>query len=127
MSDSHIRLVGVYNADGGIKGELTYVFGKLRGVTHCALCDISHGNGVVAKKSWKAMLCHVPYPLKAVHLNEMDEATALLVSRENAPVVVYLDNMNPTNNRILLNSQELEACGKNPETFLAKINESLLI
>lgn len=127
MRDNNIRLVGVYNADGGIKGELTYVFGKLRGITHCALCDISHGNGIVPKKSWKAMLCELAYPLKAVHLNEMDAATSLLVNRENAPAVVYLDDTNPVNNRILLNAQALEACGKNPETLLTKINDSLTL
>ena len=33
---------GVYHADGGIVGELRYVFGKLRGTAHCALCDITH-------------------------------------------------------------------------------------
>ena len=41
---------GVYHADGGIVGELRYVFGKLRGTAHCALCDITHSY-VSEKKS----------------------------------------------------------------------------
>ena len=44
------RLVGVYNANGGIVGELSYVLGKVKGSAHCALCDISHGKSFRAKK-----------------------------------------------------------------------------
>jgi len=36
------RLVGVYNADGGIVGELKYFFGHLIGVAKCELCDVTH-------------------------------------------------------------------------------------
>ena len=36
------RLVGVYNADGGIVGELKYFFGHLIGIAKCELCDVTH-------------------------------------------------------------------------------------
>jgi hypothetical protein len=36
------RLIGVYNADGGIVGELKYFFGHLIGVAKCELCDVTH-------------------------------------------------------------------------------------
>ena len=36
------RLVGIYNADGGIVGELKYFFGHLIGVAKCELCDVTH-------------------------------------------------------------------------------------
>ena len=36
------ELVGVYDADGGLPGELAYLWGKLRGTRHCGLCDITH-------------------------------------------------------------------------------------
>ena len=32
------RLVGVYDADGGIRGEVAHVLGHLVGRTECALC-----------------------------------------------------------------------------------------
>jgi hypothetical protein len=37
------RLIGVYNAEGSLRGELAYLLGKLTGRAHCALCDITHG------------------------------------------------------------------------------------
>ena len=39
-----IRLIGVYNADGGVIGELKYFFGHLIGVAKCELCDITHSS-----------------------------------------------------------------------------------
>ena len=43
MDDPSVnRLVGVYDADGGLLGEAAYVWGKVRGTRHCALCDITH-------------------------------------------------------------------------------------
>ncbi len=36
------RLIGIYNADGGIVGELKYFFGHLIGIAKCELCDVTH-------------------------------------------------------------------------------------
>jgi hypothetical protein len=36
------ELLGVYDADGGVRGELAYVWGRWRGGVHCSLCDITH-------------------------------------------------------------------------------------
>jgi hypothetical protein len=42
MTTRPIRLTGVYNANGGIMGELAYVLGHLVGARECNLCDITH-------------------------------------------------------------------------------------
>ena len=34
------KLYGIYHADGGLVGELAYIFGKYTGNVHCSLCDI---------------------------------------------------------------------------------------
>jgi len=64
--------VGVYHADGGVRGELTYAIGKLRGTAHCGLCDITH-RGVRAKREWTEMLAGLGVPFTLVHLNERSE------------------------------------------------------
>ena len=33
--------MGVYDADGGLLGELAYLTGRILGIAHCALCDIT--------------------------------------------------------------------------------------
>lgn len=43
MTDQPIvRYTGIYNADGGLVGEVRYVVGHLLGTAECALCDITH-------------------------------------------------------------------------------------
>ncbi|MDM4718114.1 hypothetical protein QTQ03_00335 [Micromonospora sp. WMMA1363] len=63
------RLVGVYHADGGLRGELTYLIGKLRGTTECALCDITH-RGLGRKREWREFVPTLGVPVHLVHLNE---------------------------------------------------------
>ena len=64
------RLVGVYDADGGLLGEAAYVWGKLRGTRHCSLCDITH-ELVRRKPEWDRMVAEIGTPVDLVHLNEM--------------------------------------------------------
>ena len=47
------KAYGVYHADGGIIGELAYVWGKIRGTAHCALCDITHRGYLLRKNGGK--------------------------------------------------------------------------
>jgi hypothetical protein len=69
-------LIGVYNADGGIAGELSYVFGHLIGIRSCSLCDISH-SPIKKKSSFKALEQHLleehGIMVKMIHLNERNE------------------------------------------------------
>ena len=37
------RLIGVYDADAGMLGELAFVTGRVLGLVRCALCEIMHG------------------------------------------------------------------------------------
>merc|ERR1719221_725426 len=37
-----IRLTGIYDADGGVAGELAYVFRVATGRKGCSLCKITH-------------------------------------------------------------------------------------
>lgn len=37
------HFIGIYNADGTLLGEISYIAKKLVGRGSCALCDITHG------------------------------------------------------------------------------------
>ncbi len=62
--------VGIYNADGGLGGELRYVAGKLLGRGKCALCDITHGWNPMGSKSWKQACAVSDVELELLHRNE---------------------------------------------------------
>ena len=76
MTNIRGTLIGVYNADGGIVGELSYVFGHLIGIRSCSLCDISH-SPIKKKTSFKELEQHLleehGIVVRMVHLNERNE------------------------------------------------------
>ena len=76
MTETRGTLIGIYKADGGIVGELSYFFGHLVGVRSCSLCDISH-SPIMKKPSFKALEKHLlgEHGIKArmIHLNERNE------------------------------------------------------
>lgn len=62
------RIVGVYDADGGLRGELAYLAGKLSG-RHCSLCDITH-SPLRRRRAWDEYVATLPVPFEVVHRNE---------------------------------------------------------
>lgn len=80
------RLLGVYNADGGLVGELRYIVGHLLGTTSCALCDITH-SPIRRKREWDALVAELGIRVDLRHLNELDERERAAVG-DSAPVVL---------------------------------------
>ena len=76
MTNIRGTLIGVYNADGGLRGELSYVFGHLIGIRSCSLCDISH-SPIKKKPSFKDLEQHLLTEhgvlVRMIHLNERNE------------------------------------------------------
>ena len=76
MTETRGTLIGIYKADGGIVGELSYFFGHLVGVRSCSLCDISH-SPIMKKPSFKALEQHLRathgIAVRMIHLNERNE------------------------------------------------------
>jgi hypothetical protein len=80
------RILGVYNADGGIVGELRYIVGHVLGTVSCALCVITH-SPIRRKREWDALVAELDVPVDLRHLNELDEHEAAAVAG-NAPIVL---------------------------------------
>jgi hypothetical protein len=76
VTEPRATLIGVYKADGGIIGELSYFFGHLVGARSCSLCDISH-SPIKKKSSFKALerdlLKEHNIAIKMLHMNERNE------------------------------------------------------
>ncbi len=116
-----VRLIGVYDADGGLLGEAAYVWGKLRGTRHCALCDITH-SPVRRKPAWDAMVARLGVPVQLVHLNEMSPEVADAVRAAGAPVVLVEE---PAGLRVLLSADELDALDGSVGAFEAAVAPGL--
>lgn len=114
------RLVGVYDADGTIRGELAYLFGRLRGTRHCALCDITHG-AVRERADWRARRDELPVPVITVHRDEVPPALAEAID-EPPPYLAAETDAGPV---VLLDATTIGACHGDPEAFVAATRAAL--
>ncbi len=79
------RLIGVYDADGGLRGEIAYLAGKVSG-RHCTLCDITH-SPVRRRREWDSYTSSLPVPFDVVHRNERSAALQRVTEGREACVV----------------------------------------
>ena len=110
-------LIGVYNADGGIIGELSYVLGHLIGLRNCSLCNISH-SPVKMKSSFKALQLKLleqhNIDVKMIHRNERTEReTTASEGREPCMLLQHADQ----SISMFLDSAELKTLAGNVESF----------
>ena len=68
------QIVGIYNADGGWKGELRYALGLMSGGEHCSLCDITHGWNPLGRRDWKRACSDAPFNLQVIHRDRASHA-----------------------------------------------------
>ena len=109
------RLIGVYHADGGLFGELRYVWNKLRG-QHCELCDLTHA-GVRRRPEWDAAASELGVPFDLVHLNERNEDVARVSEGRTPCVLAEVDG----DVRVLLGRDDLAAVGTDLGRFSAAV------
>ena len=113
------RLVGVYNADGTIRGELTYWVGARLGRAHCALCDITHGS-VRERTDWKTCRAGLPVPFDTYHLNDQPDAIRAVIADQTPAVVADTD----LGLFALLGPTDLDRCDSSIERFSAALNHA---
>jgi hypothetical protein len=121
MSGTVDGFVGVYHADGGLRGELAYAIGKVRGTAHCGLCDITH-RGVRTKAQWSAMVRDLGVPFELVHLNERD-AGVRAATADRTPCVLAR-----TGDRglvFLLGPGDLDPLGGDVAAFAARLAQAV--
>lgn len=124
-SDSRTRrVIGIYDADGSLRGELRYVTLHLLGRAECALCDITHG--VVRRKRSidglrEDLRSEFDVELELRHRDEVDPAIVQSVA-PGLPCVVEVVG---TTVRTLLSRDDLRDCGGDVERFGAALRDRL--
>jgi len=91
-------IVGVYDADGTLFGEITYWCRARIGRAHCALCEISHGT-FRAKSEWLSLVAGARVRVEMWHrddapsdvLDAMGGRFASVAARTDRGVIVLLD------------------------------------
>lgn len=112
-----MTLIGVYKADGGIIGELSYFFGHLIGIRECSLCDITH-SPFKKKGEFKRLENQLNQEFdlnfRLVHMNERTEKElAASAGREPCVLLAHEDG----SLSMFLDFQELKAADGSVKSF----------
>ena len=114
------RLIGVYDANGSLTGELKYWIGAKLGKQHCSLCDITHG-GVRESAEWKSCRAQLPVEFTLHHRDDAPFAVREILKGEYPAVLVEVDD----GISILLGPRELDECQGSPFALERAINSSM--
>ena len=114
-----VRLVGVYDADSTLRGELSYWIGARLGQRHCSLCAITHGS-VRQRPEWQTCKAGLPLPFDTYHRNDQPDAIRA-ASGGRSPVVVA---ETATDCVPLLNAADLDACDGSIESMIEAIERA---
>lgn len=107
-----MRFAGIYNADGTLLGEITYVVRKYTGRGHCELCDITHGT-LRRKPEWHHACERAGLDIDLLH---RDEASPEQLSAAGPlPAVVADDGTGWT---LVAGPDELATCHGDPERLM---------
>ena len=114
------RLIGVYDADGSLLGELRYALRKVAGRGHCSLCDLTH-HGVRRRPEWADVEARLGAPVTLLHRDERDDAVRAatrIATRDQLPAVLAeVDGELVT----LLGPADLNACGTDVTEFEQRV------
>ena len=117
MSEKQVTLIGVYKANGGVVGELSYFFGHLVGVRNCSLCDVTH-SPVMKKAKFKdlekRLRAELGITFKLVHMNERNAEELKASSGREPCVLLRYDDGGIS---MLLDYVELKAIDGSVESF----------
>jgi hypothetical protein len=115
------RLVGVYDAEGTLRGELTYFVGARLGRAHCALCDITHGL-LRERTEWRECRDGLAVPFDTFHRDDQPAEVRTAVAGR-APVVAAETDQGVV---LLLGPDALDACGGSGERLVAAIEDAVV-
>jgi hypothetical protein len=110
------RLIGVYDADGSVLGELAYVVGHALGRRSCALCDITHGS-LRRKPAFDDAAGALEVPFELLHRDEQPAALGVVTAGQ-LPCVVSDQGGELA---VLLDRGALAECHGDPVALIAAI------
>jgi len=103
MTSTITELIGVYDADSTLLGEVSYWVGARFGITHCSLCELTHG--LFTKKSeWKQCAESLTVPFHLFHRDDSPSDVLLALAGEFPAVL----QRTAEGLKVILTKEELE-------------------
>ena len=111
------QLYGIYDAHGGILGELVYVLGKITGLRHCYLCDITH-KFVRQNPVWTELMSGLGNPIKLLHINEQTSTMADFTKGKTPCIILETESSYLE----ILSADDIRACKGGVQVFGEKLS-----
>ena len=120
MTSNITELIGVYDADSTLLGEISYWVGARLGTAHCSLCELTHG--LFTKKSeWKQCAESLSIPFQLFHRDDAPpDVIAALVGQFPAVLQRTTEGL-----KVILTKDELEGFDGHTSDFAEWITEYL--
>jgi hypothetical protein len=115
-----VRLIGVYDAEGTLRGEVAYWIGARLGRRHCSLCEVTHGL-FTEKNEWRSCRDGLPVPFDTYHRDDQPPQIRV-ISENRAPVVVAETT---TGHIVLLDGQRIEEADGDPHQLVELIERAV--
>jgi len=115
-----VRLIGVYDAEGTLRGEVAYWIGARLGRRHCSLCEVTHGL-FSEKNEWRSCRDGLPVPFDTYHRDDQPPEIRV-ISENRAPVVVAETT---TGHVVLLDGQRIEEADGDPHQLVELIERAV--
>lgn len=115
-----VRLIGVYDAEGTLRGEAAYWIGARLGRRHCSLCEVTHGL-FTEKNEWRSCRDGLPVPFDTYHRDDQPPQIRV-ISENRAPVVVAETT---TGHVVLLDGQRIEEADGDPHQLVELIEKAV--
>jgi hypothetical protein len=121
MSIDVVEIIGVYDADSTLVGEVSYWIGARLGRTHCSLCELTHGVFTV-KSTWKSCEQKLHVPFTTYHRNDAP-ADVLVALAGEFPAVLQRTAEGLS---VILTKEALEAFDGNTADFAQWLSHHLI-
>lgn len=121
MAAAITRLIGVYDADGSVLGELSYFVAARFGRAHCALCDITHGR-VRERADWRASRDRLPVPVTMYHRDDQPDHVRAVVGTALPVLVAETAGGDVV---VVADRGQLDGCDGSPERLVEHVESSL--
>ena len=120
MTSNITELIGVYDADSTLFGEISYWVGARLGIAHCSLCELTHG--LFTKKSeWTQCAESLSIPFRLFHRDDAPHDVIAALAG-HFPAVLQRTNNGVS---VILTKEELERFDGRTSDFAQWINDFL--
>jgi hypothetical protein len=120
MKSNITELIGVYDADSTLFGEISYWVGARLGITHCSLCELTHG--LFTKKSeWTQCAESLSIPFRLFHRDDAPHDVIAALAG-HFPAVLQRTNNGVS---VILTKDQLEHFDGHTSDFAQWINDYL--